>query len=150
MYDTLDIAQYILSIKNDYKINDMSNTKMQKLLYIIYGVYMSLYKEKIFKEQPKYFPYGPLFPRVYNKYDILKSQTINDIDIDIRVKNVIRFVLKSFGKLSANELTIWSHLKDSPWDKMNQKDTKFGNPLDDGEIRDYFSNYLNRVEGISQ
>ena len=140
-YDSIDMARHIITKCKERDINDIGNTKINKLLYCVYGVYLALYDNEILTEQPKYFPYGPVFPRVFKKYDEIKNNILN-INLDKETRDVVDFVLKTFGKVSAGNLSDWSHSKNSPWDKMKQNGAKYSDALNPIDIRNYFINFL--------
>lgn len=50
---------------------------LQKLLYIIQGVFMALYKRPIFVEECVAWMHGPVYPDVY---ELLKDLKYNPID----------------------------------------------------------------------
>lgn len=56
-YSSVDMAKMIVAYANDrhYFVN---MTKVQKLLYIVYGVYLSVNGERFTDEHPKAWPYG--------------------------------------------------------------------------------------------
>ena len=79
-YDSIDLARHIMAVCDENNIifeKNNGNTKLNKLLYIVYGVYLSIYNKSILTEKPKCFPYGPVFPRVFKKYIKLESQKLN-------------------------------------------------------------------------
>ena len=63
--DIYDFAAYIAklcAVKN-YFVN---LTKLQKLMYCVYGAVLVSSDTRIFKEHPKRYPHGPVFPKLYN------------------------------------------------------------------------------------
>jgi uncharacterized phage-associated protein len=134
-YDSVDIARYLIQECLYNKVNDIGNTKINKLLYIVYGIFLALYERPILNESPKYFPYGPVFPRVYRKYAELKPLEFN---IDEKLKEVIEFTMKYFSNISAGKLSAWSHEEGSPWDKIHKTDNVYGIELDNNDIYEYF------------
>jgi uncharacterized phage-associated protein len=55
-YDSVTMAKHLIfeCFNRGY---DANNTKMNKLLYALYGIYLAKYNETILTESPKYFPY---------------------------------------------------------------------------------------------
>ena len=140
-YDSIDMARHIIAECKEKNIADVCNTKINKLLYCVYGVYLAFYDKEILTEQPKYFPYGPVFPRVLKRYDELVKQPIK-LELADSLKEIIDLVLNTFGKASAARLSVWSHLENSPWDKAKQKEAKYSDPLNPLEVRDYFREFM--------
>lgn len=140
-YDSLDIARHLIAKCQEESIQDINNTKINKLLYAVYGMYLACCNQEILSEQPKYFPYGPVFPRVYRKYDELKGLKI-DLTDNVELSQIINLVIKIFGKISAGKLSTWSHEYGSPWDLMRQRESKYGESLNPFEVRKYFRKFL--------
>jgi uncharacterized phage-associated protein len=65
---TFACANYI--IENLYKrnIDDLTNLKLQKLLYFAYGVHLSLFNEKLFEGEIQAWKHGPVVPVVYHEF----------------------------------------------------------------------------------
>jgi uncharacterized phage-associated protein len=138
-YDSIDVARYLIQRCIDGGITDINNTKINKLLYVIYGLYLAAYDKEILQERPKYFPYGPVFPRVYRNYDNIKTVNLPYGFADNLVK-VVDCVIANFANISAGKLSNWSHEEGSPWDKARQKNAGFGDELFVDDIKDYFKN----------
>jgi uncharacterized phage-associated protein len=111
IYDSIDIARHLLAECYDRNIKDISNTKINKLLYIVYGLYLALYDSQILTEKPKYFPYGPVFPRVYKNYNDLSPLRLL---LSEELQGVVDDVFDSYGDTPAGVLSSWSHEEGSP------------------------------------
>ena len=61
LYTSTDAAFYLVSLANQEKIA-VNMTKVQKLLYITYSVFLRVYRERLLDEHPQAWPYGPVFP----------------------------------------------------------------------------------------
>lgn len=145
-FDSRDVAAYIAQEcrKNCIAYN---NTKIQKLLYCVYGVVLAEFGRHICDEQPKAWPYGPVFPKVF-KY-IHKGENIDLYSARLKdtlleeEKAVIAEVLAFFGKYTASQLSSWSHRLGSPWAKAVGKDGAGWNVvIQDDDISDYFKGHV--------
>lgn len=145
-----DVMAYILKYCNDKGIQ-ANKTKAQKLLYCCYGLYLAKFDKRLTDEHPKAWMYGPVFPRTFN--DINKSRLTEEMAksfaVGIRADEInglelINKTIDTFGIYSANALSNWSHLEDSPWSKADPLAS-----LDDREIASYFKPYIAIVEGIN-
>lgn len=122
MYDSIKMGEYLAAYAawNGYSINQ---TKLQKLLYILYGAYLTACNECLLSENPKAWPSGPVFPRVQRKFakvnDLSYADTNNskfeEIRRDERLLSLIEAVFRTFGSWSARELSEWSRKPGSPW-----------------------------------
>ena len=151
-YNSVEFSKYIISRLNNLKADDnryeYDNTKIQKLLYILYGFYWAKRQLRLLDEQPKLWPYGPVFPKVY-KYIKKNGFEFNFQNVNPNQEDILFFddILKTCGIFKAGKLSNWSHSKDSPWDKAKEREirnygeTKWIDPLDDEEIREYFSKF---------
>lgn len=149
MYDSLDVAAYIAQQCRAQNIA-YNNTKIQKLLYIAYGVFLAKKGKKICKESPKAWPYGPVFPRVFkyihngNNIDIDMYSAILENELPQEEKDIFSAIVSFFGKYTAGQLSAWSHKENSPWDKAIKRENGAGWNviIDDEDIIDYFKSYV--------
>jgi len=153
-YKSTIVAKYILSKAQEEKIV-MNMTKLQKLLYISYGVYLAVKNERLTDESPKAWPYGPVFPTTrenllkidFQSFDITKDNECDEIRKDKEMRELVELVLKKFGKWNAGQLTEWSHSDESPWDLTKRDENfKWNQHIPDEYIRSYFSKILTKNE----
>ena len=144
----IQVAQMIIYKAKQNNIS-LNNTKLQKLLYIVYGIYLVKTRKPLFKEEPLYLPYGPVFDSVYQEYkgqDIVcqKNRTfIEDRVYDLN--NIIDITLENFGKFSANTLSEWSHRTDSAWGNINTDHYEcWGTPLNIVDIHEEFEKIVSQ------
>lgn len=147
MYDSIKMGEYLAAYAVKKGV-DMNQTKLQKLLYILYGAYLKQYGELLFREQPKAWPYGPVFPRVQKRfakicnvaYANIDGPDYDDINKDMRVQPLLEAVLSAFGNWSAQALSDWSHQPGSPWAMALQANNMTYNAVISSEsIKRYFS-----------
>ena len=139
-YNSLNVASTIAKICKKYNYS-FNNTIINKLLYCAYGCVLEHYNKRLCEEYPKAYQYGPVFPKVlwyiHNKKDLLELDSIPDEPKGLL--NFIEYVVKTFGKFSANQLSKWSRSKKSPWYKaINTYDGGIGCFIPDDLIKDYF------------
>ncbi len=146
-YKSTDVAEYIICRASQDKI-PMNMTKLQKLLYISYGIFLSVKNERLTNEHPQAWPYGPVFPTTRDEFlkvsfDNPECNETNDIYNDNDIKDLISLVFRTFGKWSAGQLTEWSHATGTPWEKTTcQSGFKWGQIIPDEYIKEYFSTIL--------
>lgn len=152
-YRSTDVAMYLVTLVNEERIA-INITKVQKLLYIIYGTYLRVYGKRLLNEHPQAWPYGPVFPTTRNallKVEDLSAlsekaippEELSRLKIDDELGKVVGFVLKTFGAWNAGQLSEWSHSNGSPWDKTRKrKSFKWGDEISDALILEYFESII--------
>lgn len=152
IYRSTDIATYIIALANERRIA-INMTKMQKLLYIVYGAYLRIYGERLLNEHPQAWPYGPVFPTTRNRFLKQDFCTVSKenitaaergcIEKDGQLNKIIDFVFEHFGDWNAGQLSEWSHSDGSPWHQTTNKNGfKWGNTIPDELIQSYFNNII--------
>ena len=153
-YNSVEIARYIIAIANDKGI-PINMTKVQKLLYAAYGVFLAVTGERFLNEHPQAWPYGPVFPTTRNKllnvnfYEIdLRSDEFSKFRDDQILNSLLQSVFESFGRWTAGQLTAWSHQDGSPWEHtVEQDDFAWGNTIPDDLIKGYFKTITGKDGG---
>lgn len=57
-YKSTDVALHLAAVANERRVS-INMTKIQKLLYITYGVFLRVYRERLLNEHPQARPNGP-------------------------------------------------------------------------------------------
>jgi len=140
--DSREIAEHLIARAFEYRDNyDLNNTKINKMLYIVYGLSL-LKNNNFFDENVHLWPFGPVFPKVQNhiqKYGFRNGKLISDITLDLDI--VINITIKDCEKNSASSLSDWSHKDKSPWDIcVRVLKQKWNSIIDDNLIKFYFEN----------
>lgn len=140
-YDSIDITQHIMAIC-DKKGIEYNNTKLNKLLYMLYGFVLAKYNFILTNEKPHLWPYGPVFPRVQK--NINKQKLISKIitDLDSRVIDILDYIINKCGNFTAGKLSSWSHTSGSPWDACVRLNYKWNTVIDDDLIKSYFKRFF--------
>jgi uncharacterized phage-associated protein len=144
-YNSVSVAKCIAAYANEHRYL-INMTKLQKLLYITYGIYMVVKDMRLTNEHPQAWPYGPVFPTTRNrllKIDLssIKSDDNEILEIvsDAEMNSLIAFVFNTFGNKSAAVLSEWSHQSGSPWARATEKPGfVWGDRIPDEYILDYF------------
>ena len=143
-YDSTVVAKYLLALA--YKKGIVLNvTKVQKLLFIAYGYFLAQHNQLLLNEKPKAWPFGPVFPKTRKEVDYGKiieasDDSLKEVAADPMVTEVLNKIIDNYSKFSATQLSDWSHMPGSPWDKTT-KATSFtwNQPIPDKYIKEYFS-----------
>jgi uncharacterized phage-associated protein len=142
-YDSILAAKYLMAIACS-KGQCLNATKVQKLLYISYGIALANYNHRIVSESPQAWPFGPVFPRTQQRinYDTLYNTTDSEFDeirSDKEITSLFSDVIDKYSGFSASKLSAWSHLNGSPWYRTTlQENFKWSTQIPDEYIREYF------------
>jgi uncharacterized phage-associated protein len=107
------VADVILTLSNE----QITNLKLQKLLYYAQAWYLALYGCKLFDDDIEAWVHGPVVARVFGDF---KGYRWNPIDVPIieaspqNVSDHVREVLESYGGLGASALERLTHTE-LPW-----------------------------------
>lgn len=135
-YKALDVAKCLLYLAKSKNI-EITNLKLQKLLYFCEAYYMCITDEnQMFEDNFNALTYGPVVLKVYNKYKAWLSLPIevdaedNCMVFEIseedneKYKETINSVLEQFGPLKSSQLVALTHMKGSPWDEVWKKNNE--------------------------
>lgn len=139
------LAKYIVGYANAHHFV-INMTKLQKLLYITYGVFLAVTGERLTNEHPQAWPYGPVFPTTRNKLLKLTLEEIQmpeDDSITDDVKACVKLVFDTYGIYNGTYLSSWSHQVGSPWDyTVNSDGFNWGDRIPDEYILSYFKTLI--------
>ncbi|MGL5942432.1 MAG: Panacea domain-containing protein [Waterburya sp.] len=126
MVDCLDIASYfIIKAYEDGIEAEMTNMKVQKLLYYSQSLHLALYDEPLFDEEIQAWRYEPVCPRAYRFYSdfeakqlpIPNQEELSQIPDD--QKDVLAEVWEYFRGYHAYRLSDMTHFE-FPWIKARR------------------------------
>lgn len=129
-YDPRAIANLLLDLadRNDVSV---SNLALQKLLYFAHGLFLTRTGKPMVSGHFEAWTYGPVHPVVYQAFKEAGDRPIarralsrnvmtgesQEIPLpdDAEVREVLREVIHSFGRMSAGRLVELSHAPNGPW-----------------------------------
>jgi uncharacterized phage-associated protein len=126
MVNCLDIASYfIVKAYEDGIEAEMTNMKVQKLLYYAQSLHLALYDEPLFDEEIQAWRYGPVCPPAYRFYSefeakqlpIPNREKLSQIPDD--KQDVLAEVWEYFGGYHAYRLSEMTHFE-FPWIKARR------------------------------
>ncbi|AGK95192.1 Panacea domain-containing protein [Clostridium pasteurianum] len=156
MYKAKEIARWFL-IRNyaeeqqDSEIEEMTNLKIQKLLYYAQGVHLAIEDYPLFSDNIVAWKHGPVVVDVYYEYKENGGNGIKYIpepyDEGIYKKlvedkeniDMLEFVYKEFGQYTAWKLRNMTH-NEKPW-----KETEQGQIINNELIKEFFRNEIVEV-----
>jgi uncharacterized phage-associated protein len=162
IYRALDVANYI--VKKSLDLNkQISNLKLQKVLYYLQARYLVEKGYPIFEDNIGKWKYGPVTPSVYHEYKRFGSGAIENVSDQLEIKKdafgnitdisikqfnpdtieakdqcIIDNTVNSLGAFGAFELVNRTH-QQSIWKKYESEIISGINlEYDDEEIKNYF------------
>ena len=162
---SIDYARLIQFIATKMYHTLLNKTQVNKILFYIYGVYLSNHEKPLFEDDtPKVWTYGPVFPRPNKKVvsfeKIVREHFTQDqVNAFQNNKVFLSRIVTIVGNMcdkSALELSQWSHEEGSPWyNKLNEKNNDgkitgqkpWNTTIPLGIIKEYFSNPQNAIFG---
>lgn len=150
-YQTFAVANYILDKLNDFNITHL---KLQKLLYIAYGINLCLFDDRPFESEIKAWKLGPVVEDVYKELKKYGSESLSGVKLSIgnRIPRLDEQEFDTKAILIACaaycQRTLWEvieelHSEGSAWEKYYTDGQKVVLPDDD--IRTEFSGHLERL-----
>lgn len=117
-----DVASYFIWRANqDEEFGDnITNLKLQKLVYYAQGFHLALFDEPLFEEPIEAWAHGPVVPELYQIYRDHKANPIptpEEFDpevIEEAVRSLLEDVFGVYGQYSAWGLRNLTH-QESPW-----------------------------------
>lgn len=126
MIDCLNAARYfIVKAYEDAIEAEITNMKVQKLLYYSQCLHLALYDEPLFKEEIQAWRYGPVCPPAYRFYSEFEAQQLPVpskeflLQIPEEKKKLLEEVWGYFGGYHAYRLSGMTHLE-FPWRKARK------------------------------
>ena len=116
-YRAQEVAETIIELSRKRAISDLTNLKLQKLLYYSQAWHLALFDAALFSEDIEAWIHGPVVPRVFGTF---KEYRWNVIDrpvnplMDEAVVRHVNEVLVAYGKFGATDLERLTH-SEQPW-----------------------------------
>ncbi len=137
----LDIANYFIEIASKIDENDLTNLKLQKLLYLTQGKYIAEKGEGLFTDDIEAWNLGPVVRNVYNTFKRCGAFPITAFDVKVEAqelsddkKRFIEKIWNEYAKYSASYLVDLAH-NSTPWEKAYKSSSKI---ISNEEMLAYF------------
>lgn len=141
-----DVALFFITLANEIADqdggDDMTNLRLQKLLYFAQGYYFAKYGEPLFDADFEAWQLGPVAPEAYQQYAhfgrnfIRASQKFDRNTLTEQEFNFLMDFIAVYGDKSTSALVQESHQKGSPWYTAAMKGSHV--PMSNEEIQQYF------------
>lgn len=132
-----EVANYFIELASKIDENDLTNLKLQKLLYFAQGKFLAKNEKKLFEEPIIAWALGPVVRSVYNAFRYCGSFPITAFDRSVKkttlsseLKEFLSGVWDEYAKYSATYLVDLTHEKGSPWSDTYSRDANKEIPAD--------------------
>ncbi|MGL5057019.1 MAG: Panacea domain-containing protein [Fusobacteriaceae bacterium] len=116
-YNSSTIAKYLIC-KCHSLGREITNLKLQKLLYFAQGHYMQENDGNfLFEQDFQAWAHGPVIPDVYQEYKVhmwFNLPKVQDVRLEGHYENFLEKLLEYYGAKNGKELEITSH-DEQPW-----------------------------------
>ena len=137
MYHALEVAKLLLRFAHDDD-DDITNLKLQKLLYYAQGRFLAAYDEPLYVENIVRWTHGPVVPVVYHEYSRFGSNIISRP----RQSNESRFSARDLRSISATYHVYCGYsasaLRKATHEEMPYKSTSPRGVISRQKMRDFF------------
>ncbi len=131
----------------------LNKTQMQKLLFMCYGQALAINRQPLFSDdKPVAWPFGPVFPRVYKRYEEqiptdLTTEEKSEFASSPIILTMISQTVADYCHVSATRLSDWSHQAGSPWRSTILSGTKpaWNREIPQAVIENYFKKSTWRI-----
>lgn len=133
--------------------DEVSNMKLQKLLYFAQALYLAEFQKPLFDEEMQAWKDGPVSPAVYRRFrefthrDIQESALGTPGGVDLEEARHIEMVLNTFGGFTARVLRTMSH-KSDPWLGVwrdHARDDRCEETISKESMREFFVQIENEI-----
>jgi len=126
MIDSINVARYfIIRAYEEGREAEMTNMKVQKLLYYAQSLHLALYNEPLFAEEIQAWRYGPVCPPAYNFYSEFEAKQLpipdkeSLLQLPREKKELLEEIWEYFGGYHAYGLSDMTH-GEFPWKKARK------------------------------
>lgn len=145
MANVFDVANFFIHLANQSEDDQMTNLKLNKLLYYAQGAFLARSGKPLFANYIEAWPLGPVVPEIYSKYKVCGKTPISSEENDMccdtfspEEMETLLDVMREFGQYTGSTLVSLTHKPGTPWSNaISDKRTV----LEQSDIRDYFTEH---------
>ncbi|MFF7710228.1 type II toxin-antitoxin system antitoxin SocA domain-containing protein [Pseudomonas sp. NPDC007930] len=140
----IDVAEYLLMLEGE--AGEMSNLKLQKLVYYAQGFSLALRNEALFEEPIEAWMHGPVVPSLYRNFrdyganPIPPSPNFDPSVLSQAQRHLVEEVFSVYGQYSAWKLRQLTHQED-PW-RNHYAEGEFSREIPQADLQHYFRDNL--------
>ena len=148
----LEAANYLVYLTQG-ALDDLSNMKLNKLLYFAQGHCLKQTGHVLFDDTIEAWDHGTIIYDVYKKYQRFDNAPITAFDAEEAKKmpqeaiTILIDTVREYGKYTAVALRNMTHAQKSPWD-LSYKKGQMRVPIEVELIRDYFCKHEKPIDDL--
>ena len=146
-YKAQEIAETVIDLSRKRNISDLTNLKLQKLVYYSQAWHLALKDRLLFSDAIEAWVHGPVVPCVFRMFKDYRwsviDRPVNAVP-DEGVISHVTSVLDSYGKFGATQLERLTHRED-PWIRARigvARDEPSNNVIQVEDMKRYYSSLL--------
>lgn len=145
--DIIKNSYYVIYYFNENN-TEVTNLKLQKLLYFLEALYMHVTKENfLFDDDFEAWDFGPVCKRVYDEFKMFEREPIKltpeEQGIAQNMPAINKLFISTLHRIFKNyttyDLVSLTHEEDSPWSKVYEQDSNEKLIISKIETKDWFS-----------
>lgn len=150
-YSASTIAKYLIKKSKESGVKNLTNLKLQKLLYYAQGWHLGIFKNKLFNDKIEAWKLGPAVRNVYQEYKDWGNKPIDKMvseedvaTINEQTKKFLDEVWNVYKNTSGAELVTYTHLE-KPWKEAweHKDNTEYGDyEITADSLKEYFEGKL--------
>jgi uncharacterized phage-associated protein len=146
-FEANKISDTIIALATERGDRQITNLKLQKLLYYTQAWYLAFTGQPLFSESIEAWVHGPVVPSEFRRYREFRWNPIDSHGEpceDAAVLKHIEAVFDAYGKFSATQLERLTHRED-PWKNARrglEPDIPSRNVIPHAAMRDYYHSRL--------
>ena len=122
MANVFDVADFFIQMTNHSEDDQITNLKLNKLLYYAQGAFLARTGKPLFENNMEAWTYGPVIPDVYHKYKVCGKNPIASGEEEFDRSHfteeefeVLLDVMREFGQYTGTKLVTLTHKPGTPW-----------------------------------
>lgn len=149
------IANFMLDTARQDRVR-VTHLKLQKLVYMAYGMSTLFVEEPLFGEEIQAWRYGPVVPDLWHEFKAYRWRPIKgrsleydpdhdrvtkpEVDsLDTEICNILDLAWEKYGYATAAKLVSLTHATGTPWaDTVENHGGEFGHPIAHNLIAAHF------------
>ena len=147
MLKAMDVANYFIDVGVLLGQDDMTNMRVNKLLYFAQGRHLAKTGKPLFDEDIEAWKYGPVVKNVYQTLKENKDKNISapygEYSIEIftpEQRQILLEVVSKYNRLVTSYLVALSHAAGSPWDLAFSSGND--NTIQKEDLKKYFTDCM--------